>query len=119
VPGPATDTRAPGEEHDEYQRREGEKTALILIVFLAAAAHFLIPTDQHDYHKVHIILRKLSFLAPVAAAARIVPFHRGFLSTVALSNPSCDATPMTAWFSHGKNASAPITQVLHHESPVS
>jgi putative nucleotidyltransferase with HDIG domain len=48
---------------------KGKKAALLLLVLFVTAAHFLIPTEQHDYHKIHIIFRKLYYLPPVVAAA--------------------------------------------------
>jgi len=42
---------------------------LVLLVALVSMFHFLIPTEPHTSHKVHIILRKLYFLPPVMAAA--------------------------------------------------
>lgn len=48
------------------------KGKLIAIIFLSGTItllHFLIPTDQHAFHILHIILRKLYFLPPVIAAA--------------------------------------------------
>jgi len=41
---------------------------LVLITVSAAIIHFVIPTDRHDLHMVHIVLRKLYFLPPVMAA---------------------------------------------------
>jgi putative nucleotidyltransferase with HDIG domain len=48
------------------------KGKLIALIFLSGTItllHFLIPTDQHAFHILHIILRKLYFLPPVIAAA--------------------------------------------------
>jgi putative nucleotidyltransferase with HDIG domain len=42
---------------------------LVLSIALVSLFHFLIPTEPHTYHKVHIVLRKLYFLPPVMAAA--------------------------------------------------
>lgn len=42
---------------------------LIFLIALVSMFHFLIPTEPHTSHKVHIILRKLYFLPPVMAAA--------------------------------------------------
>lgn len=42
---------------------------LILLVGAITFLHFLVPTDQHNLHKIHIVLRKLYFLPPVIAAA--------------------------------------------------
>lgn len=36
---------------------------------LIALVHYLTPTEPHNYHKIHIVLRKLYFLPPVMAAA--------------------------------------------------
>jgi putative nucleotidyltransferase with HDIG domain len=38
-------------------------------IVIIALLHYLTPTDQHEYHKLHIIFRKLYFLPPVMAAA--------------------------------------------------
>lgn len=42
---------------------------LVLSVVLVSLFHFIVPTEPHTYHKLHIILRKLYFLPPVIAAA--------------------------------------------------
>lgn len=42
---------------------------LILLTGTVALLHFSIPTDRHDFHILHIVLRKLYFLPPVIAAA--------------------------------------------------
>jgi putative nucleotidyltransferase with HDIG domain len=42
---------------------------LALLTGLIALFHYLTPTEPHDYHKIHIVLRKLYFLPPVMAAA--------------------------------------------------
>lgn len=42
---------------------------LLLMLALVSLFHFLIPTEPHTLHKIHIILRKLYFLPPVVAAA--------------------------------------------------
>jgi K+-sensing histidine kinase KdpD len=42
---------------------------LILSVVLVSLFHFIIPTEPHTYHKIHIVLRKLYFLPTVIAAA--------------------------------------------------
>lgn len=51
---------------------QGKRTRiaiLVLSVVLVSLLHFLIPTEPHAYHKIHIVLRKLYFLPPVIAAA--------------------------------------------------
>lgn len=48
------------------------KTKIIFLILLTGAItflHFLIPTDRHAFHILHIVLRKLYFLPPVIAAA--------------------------------------------------
>jgi len=50
----------------------GYKTKIFILVLLIVVVgffHFLIPTDSHTSHKVHIILRKLYYLPPVMAGA--------------------------------------------------
>jgi putative nucleotidyltransferase with HDIG domain len=42
--------------------------AIVLLTGIAALAHFVIPTDRHELHMIHIVLRKLYFLPPVMAA---------------------------------------------------
>jgi putative nucleotidyltransferase with HDIG domain len=42
---------------------------LILSIFLVSLLHFIVPTEPHTLHKLHIVLRKLYFLPPVMAAA--------------------------------------------------
>ena len=42
---------------------------LVSLVVLVSLLHFLVPTEPHNYHKAHIILRKLYYLPPVMAAA--------------------------------------------------
>lgn len=42
---------------------------LVLLTGIIALFHYLTPTEPHDYHKIHIVLRKLYFLPPVMAAA--------------------------------------------------
>lgn len=42
---------------------------LVLLTGMIALFHYLTPTEPHDYHKIHIVLRKLYFLPPVMAAA--------------------------------------------------
>jgi len=50
-------------------RGRGKIIVLILFTGLITLFHFLIPTDQHSFHVLHIALRKLYFLPPVMAAA--------------------------------------------------
>ncbi|MBI5655647.1 MAG: HD domain-containing protein [Geobacter sp.] len=50
----------------------GTKQRVVILTVLTgviALLHYLIPTEPHDYHKIHIVLRKLYFLPPVMAAA--------------------------------------------------
>ena len=42
---------------------------LVSVTGIIALLHYLTPTETHEYHKLHIILRKLYFLPPVMAAA--------------------------------------------------
>ncbi|MBI1919741.1 MAG: HD-GYP domain-containing protein [Geobacter sp.] len=42
---------------------------LVFLILIVSLFHFLIPTEPHTSHKIHIILRKLYFLPPVMAAA--------------------------------------------------
>ena len=42
---------------------------LVLSVVFVSLLHFIVPTEPHTYHKIHIVLRKLYFLPPVIAAA--------------------------------------------------
>lgn len=45
------------------------KLAIVVLITVGAAImHYVVPTDRHDFHSVHIILRKLYFLPPVLAA---------------------------------------------------
>ncbi len=39
------------------------------LVGIIALLHYVTPTEPHNYHKIHIVLRKLYFLPPVVAAA--------------------------------------------------
>ena len=51
---------------------QGKRTRiaiLVLSVVVVSLFHFIVPTEPHTFHKVHIILRKLYFLPPVMAAA--------------------------------------------------
>lgn len=48
----------------------GKKTAfLFFLIVLIGTFHFLLPTETHTSHKIHIILRKLYYLPPVMAGA--------------------------------------------------
>ncbi|MCK9418626.1 MAG: HD domain-containing protein [Nitrospirae bacterium] len=58
---------------------------LVLITVSAAIIHFVIPTDRHDLHMVHIVLRKLYFLPPVMAAAWF-GFRGSLYTTLAVSS---------------------------------
>jgi len=50
--------------------RSDAKIAFIAMAVVAVSlAHFLVPTEPHSYHMVHIALRKLYFLPPVIAGA--------------------------------------------------
>lgn len=42
---------------------------LTMLVCVIALLHYITPTEPHNYHKIHIVLRKLYFLPPVVAAA--------------------------------------------------
>lgn len=42
---------------------------LVGIIGIIALLHYATPTEPHNYHKIHIVLRKLYFLPPVIAAA--------------------------------------------------
>lgn len=42
---------------------------LAALVGAVALLHYITPTEPHNYHVVHIVLRKLYFLPPVVAAA--------------------------------------------------
>ena len=51
---------------------KGTKTKILILTLLTLTItifHFLIPTDRHTFHILHIALRKLYFLPPVMAAA--------------------------------------------------
>lgn len=47
------------------------KKAFILAALVGSIAllHYITPTEPHNYHVIHIALRKLYFLPPVVAAA--------------------------------------------------
>lgn len=70
-------------------------TILVLSVVLVSLFHFLIPTEPHDFHKVHIILRKLYFLPPVMAAAWFG--LRGTLITTAVISVIFTAHAIIDW----------------------
>lgn len=56
----------------KIRAQKGNKTKATVLLFLIVVVtffHFLIPTEPHTYHVVHIVLRKLYFLPPVVAAA--------------------------------------------------
>ena len=48
---------------------KGKIIVLVLLTGTITFLHFLVPTDQHTFHIIHIVLRKLYFLPPVIAAA--------------------------------------------------
>lgn len=53
-------------------KQNGSRNKIIFLVSVTgiiALLHYLTPTEPHEYHKLHIILRKLYFLPPVMAAA--------------------------------------------------
>lgn len=53
-----------------WWKENGAKVAVLaILIALVSLFHFLIPTEPHTSHKVHIVLRKLYFLPPVMAAA--------------------------------------------------
>jgi hypothetical protein len=62
-----------GETAMEPIREEHDKRIKLVIlgciIVLVSLLHFLIPTEPHTLHKIHIVLRKLYFLPPVMAAA--------------------------------------------------
>lgn len=58
---------------------------LTLITVSAAIIHFVIPTNRHDLHMVHIVLRKLYFLPPVMAAVWF-GFRGSLYTTLAVSS---------------------------------
>lgn len=54
----------------DIARSTKEKVAvLVLLTGTITFLHFLVPTDQHTSHIIHIVLRKLYFLPPIIAAA--------------------------------------------------
>jgi putative nucleotidyltransferase with HDIG domain len=53
-------------------KQNGSKNKVIILAALVgviALLHYVTPTEPHNYHKIHIVLRKLYFLPPVVAAA--------------------------------------------------
>ncbi len=54
---------------DVARRTRGKIIVLILLTMTITFLHFLVPTDRHTFHILHIALRKLYFLPPVIAAA--------------------------------------------------
>ena len=58
---------------------------LVLITVSTAIIHFVIPTNRHDLHMVHIILRKLYFLPPIMAAVWF-GFRGSLYTTLAVSS---------------------------------
>jgi len=58
---------------------------LVVITVSAAIMHFVIPTDRHDLHMVHIVLRKLYFLPSVMAAVWF-GFRGSLYTTLAVSS---------------------------------
>ena len=58
---------------------------LVLITVSTAIIHFVIPTNRHDLHMVHIVLRKLYFLPPVMAAVWF-GFRGSLYTTLAVSS---------------------------------
>lgn len=51
------------------RRTEGKLIVLIFLTATITFLHFLVPTDRHTFHILHIALRKLYFLPLVMAAA--------------------------------------------------
>jgi putative nucleotidyltransferase with HDIG domain len=54
---------------DNQEGSKAKITILILLITCIGLFHFLIPTESHTAHKIHIILRKLYYLPPVIAGA--------------------------------------------------
>ena len=53
-------------------KQNGSQNKVIILAALVgiiALLHYVTPTEPHNYHKIHIVLRKLYFLPPVVAAA--------------------------------------------------
>lgn len=48
---------------------KGRVVILVLLTAVIALFHFVVPTESHGYHALHIVLRKLYFLPPVMAGA--------------------------------------------------
>lgn len=65
--------------------KEVKICAIVLVAGIAALAHFIIPTDRHELHMVHIVLRKLYFLPPVMAAVWF-GFRGSVYTTLAVSS---------------------------------
>jgi hypothetical protein len=57
------------EMQDVFSLAQGKIAILILLTGGISFFHYLVPTDQHTRHIIHIVLRKLYFLPPVIAAA--------------------------------------------------
>jgi len=57
---------------------------IALLTGFTALAHFVLPTDRHELHMVHIVLRKLYFLPPVIAAVWF-GFRGSVYTTLAVS----------------------------------
>ena len=57
---------------------------LIAVTAITALFHFLIPTEQHTAHMLHIVLRKLYFLPPVMAGVWF-GLRGGVYTTLAVS----------------------------------
>jgi len=53
-------------------KQNGSQNKVIILaalVVVIALLHYVTPTEPHNFHKIHIVLRKLYFLPPVVAAA--------------------------------------------------
>ncbi len=59
--------------------------AIVLLTGIVALAHYIIPTNRHELHMVHIVLRKLYFLPPVMAAVWF-GFRGSLYATLAVSS---------------------------------
>jgi putative nucleotidyltransferase with HDIG domain len=53
----------------KQNRSQNKVIILAALVGIIALLHYVTPTEPHNYHKIHIVLRKLYFLPPVVAAA--------------------------------------------------